>query len=209
MSVTETKTIWRLKGTGYEFCNCQPGCTCNFSGFPTSADGSCKAAVATRIVEGYCGDVILSGIDAVAIVDWPSAIHEGGGRAFFVVPPEVSDEQLDAMAKIFTGQLGGMPWEILGGTFDVAGVIRAPIEITGEGIESGFSIPGVGEAKGTSLRNPVTGEPHGAAIVLDQGFIWKRGDCGQGSFHVEAEDITLDFSDSNWILYDFDWTNED
>jgi len=208
MTATEAKTAWRLKGKGYEFCNCQPGCTCNFSGFPTSADGSCKAAVANHIEEGHCGDVDLSGIDAVAILDWPKAIHDGGGKAIFVVPPEVSEEQLGALAQIFTGQLGGMPWEILGGTFEVAGVVRAPVNITDNGLESGFSIPGVGEAKGSMLKNPVTGEPHGVAIVLDTGFIWKRGDCGQGSFHVEAEGVNLEFSDSNWILYDFDWTNQ-
>jgi hypothetical protein len=45
----------------------------------------------------------------VAILDWPSAIHDGGGKAVFVVPEEVTEEQLGAMAQIFTGQLGGMP----------------------------------------------------------------------------------------------------
>ncbi len=208
MSITETRTEWRLKGKGYEFCNCQPGCTCNFSGFPTSADGSCKAAVATRISEGHCGELDLSGIDAVAIIDWPKAIHDGGGKAIFVVPPEVSDEQLGAMAQIFTGELGGMPWEILGTTYEVAGVVRAAVNITDDGINSGFSIPGVGEAKGTTLKNPVTDEPHGVSIVLDQGFIWKKGDCGQGSFNVEAEGISLSFENSNWIYYEFDWTNQ-
>ncbi|HUF34081.1 MAG TPA: DUF1326 domain-containing protein [Acidimicrobiales bacterium] len=208
MTTTETKTEWRLKGKGYEFCNCQPGCTCNFSGFPTSADGSCKAAVATRVSEGNCGEIDLSGIDAVAILDWPSAIHDGGGKAIFVVPPEVSEEQLGAMAQIFTGELGGMPWEILGTTFEVAGVVRAPVNITDDGINSGFSIPGVGEAKGATLKNPVTDEPHGVSIVLDQGFIWKKGDCGQGSFNVEAEGISMSFENSNWIYYEFDWTNQ-
>ena len=209
MSVTETTTTWRLKGTGYEFCNCQPGCTCNFNGFPTSPDGSCKAAVANRITEGNCGDVDLSGVTALMIIDWPKAIHDGNGKAVFVVPPEVSDQQLDALAKIYTGQLGGMPWAILGTTYEVAGVVRADVDLDDDGINSGFRVPGVGEAKGTTLKNPVTGEDHRVAIVLDQGFIWKRGDCGQGSFDVEAAGIHLSFKDSNWILYDFDWTNEE
>lgn len=208
MTATETTTAWRLRGKGYEFCNCQPGCTCNFSGFPTSADGSCKAAVANSIEEGHCGDVDLSGINAVAILDWPGAIHDGNGKAVFVVPPAVTDEQLGCMAQIFTGQLGGLPWSILGTTFEVAGVVRADVEIDDDGINSGFRAAGVGEARGTSLKNPVTGEEHGVAIDLAEGFIWKRGDCGQGSFHVEAEGIHLDFTDSNWILYDFDWTNQ-
>jgi len=208
MSVTETTTTtWRLKGTGYEFCNCQPGCTCNFNGFPTSSDGSCKAAVANQITEGNCGDVDLSGVTALMIIDWPKAIHDGNGKAVFVVPPEVSDEQLGALAQIYTGQLGGMPWEILGTTYEVAGVVRADVELNDAGIDSGFRVPGVGEAKGTTLKNPVTGEDHRVAIVLEEGFIWKRGDCGQGSFDVDAEGIHLSFKDTNWILYDFDWTN--
>jgi hypothetical protein len=209
MSVTATTTAWRLKGIGYEFCNCQPGCTCNFSGYPTSSDGSCKAAVANRITEGQCGDVDLSGVTALMIIDWPKAIHDGDGRAVFVVPPAVSDAQLDALAQIYTGQLGGMPWEILGTTYGVVGVVRAEVNLDDDGIYSGFSVPGVGEAKGTTLKNPVTGEEHRAAIVLETGFIWKRGDCGQGTFDVEAEGIHLSFEDSNWIYYDFDWTNSE
>jgi hypothetical protein len=208
-SSAETTTTWRLAGRGYEFCNCQPGCTCNFSGFPTSPDGSCKAAVANHFTRGHCGDVDLSGITALAIIDWPKAIHDGGGKVVFVVPPGVSDEQLGCLAQIYTGELGGLPWSILGTTYEVAGVVRADIELDDNGIKSGFRVPGVGQASGTALKNPVTGEEHGVAIVLDEGFIWKRGDCGQGSFEVEAEDIHLSFEDTNWILYDFDWTNQE
>jgi hypothetical protein len=208
MTTTETTTAWRLKGKGYEFCNCQPGCTCNFSGFPTSPDGSCKAAVATHILEGHCGDLELNDIKAVAILDWPRAIHDGDGRAVFVVPPAVSDEQLGCLAQIFTGQLGGLPWSILGTTFEVTGVVRAEVDIDEAGMHSGFTIPGVGQARGTTLKNPVTGDDHLVTIDLDQGFIWKRGDCGQGSFEVEAEGIHLKFDDSNWIFYEFDWTNQ-
>lgn len=209
MTTTETTTQYRLTGKGYEFCNCQPGCTCNFSGFPTSQDGSCKAAVGTHIVEGHCGDVALNDIKAVAIIDWPKAIHDGNGKAIFVVPPAVTDEQLGCLAQIFTGQLGGLPWSILGTTFEVAGVVRAEVDIDDDGINSGFRIPGVGEARGTTLKNPVTGEDHHAAIVLEHGFIWKRGDCGQGNFDVEAEGIHLSFENSNWILYEFDWSNQE
>lgn len=209
MEATEVQTEWRLTGKGYEFCNCQPGCTCNFSGFPTSPDGSCKAAVGTRIESGHCGDVDLSGVVALAIIDWPKAIHDGGGKAVFVVPPAVADEQLGAMAQIFTGQLGGLPWSILGSTYEVAGVVRQDVDIDDNGMHSGFTVPGVGQGKGTTLKNPVTGEDHLVAIDLDQGFIWKRGECGQGSFEVEAEGIHLSFEDSNMILYDFDWTNRE
>ncbi len=206
-SDTATQTKWSLKGTGYEFCNCNPGCTCNFSGFPTSSDGSCKAFVGNVIKQGHCGDVDLSGLTVAAIIDWPKAIHEGGGKAVFVVPPAVSDEQLGVLAQIFTGQLGGMPWEILGTTYEVAGLVRSEVVVNEAGPRSSIEIPGVGRATGDTLKNPVTGEDNNVAIELETGFIWKRGDCGQGSFQVAAEGLALDFANSNWIHYEFDWGN--
>lgn len=202
-----TATQWSLKGTGYEFCNCAPGCTCNFAGFPSSSDGSCKAFVATTIERGRSGDVDLSGLTVAGVFDWPKAIHDGGGKAVFVVPPSVTDEQLGELAKIFTGQLGGMPWEILGTTYQVGGVVRSDIKVTEAGRRSAVEVPGVGQAKGDTLKNPVTGEDNNVDIELESGFIWKRGRCGQGSFRVEAEGIKLDFENTNWIHYDFDWHN--
>ena len=200
-------TSWSLTGVGYEFCNCQPGCTCNFSGFPTSADNSCKALVANVITSGRCGDVDLSGVTAASILDWPQAIHDGGGKAVFVVNPGTTEEQVNALAQIYTGQLGGEPWSILSTTFEVAGLVTAAITIDDNGIDSSVTIEGVGQASGRSLRNPVTDEPHEAHIVMPDGFIWKDGLCGVGSFEASAEGLQLDFSDTNWIRYDFDWHN--
>lgn len=200
-------TRWTISGVGYEYCNCNPGCTCNFSGFPSSPDGSCKALVANVIREGRCGDVDLAGVTAVAIVDWPKAIHDGNGRAVFVVAPETTEEQIGALSQIYTGALGGMPWEILGTTYEVAGLVKAPITISDAGIDSAVEIEGVGRAEGRSLRNPVTDELHEAHISLPDGFIWTDGNCGVGSFNASAEGLTLEFTDSNWIHYEFNWSN--
>ena len=205
---TQQRTAYHLTGTGYEFCGCAPGCTCNFSGFPSSSDGSCKALVGNVFTTGRCGDVDLTGLTAVAVMDWPKAIHDGGGRAVFVVPPETTDEQVGALSQIYTGQLGGMPWEILGTTFEVVGLVKAPISVTGEGLDVVMTIDGVGTARGTYFTNPVTGERHEARIVLPDGFIWSDGNCGVGSFSVEAEGVAMAFKDSNWIRYEFDWTNQ-
>lgn len=206
--LTEQATEWSLKGLGYEFCNCAPGCTCNFSGMPSSEDGSCRALVINAIQEGRCGDIDLSGVTAAALLDWPHAIHDGGGTAVFVVPPETTEEQVGVLAQIFTGQLGGNPWAILGTTFEVGGLVKAPIDISGEGMAIDVEIPGIASAHGDMLRNPVTGDPHEAHIVLPTGFIWKDGNCGVGSFQAEAEGVSLRFDDSNWILYEFDWAHD-
>lgn len=205
--MTEPATQWDMKGTGYEFCNCDFGCGCNFGGFPNSRDGSCRALVGLLIARGRCGNVSLDGVKCAAIVEWPKAIHEGNGRAVFVVDPATTEEQIGAMAQIFTGKLGGPPWELLGPTFEVVGLEKAPITVEGQGRKSTFRIEGIGEGRGDTFKNPVTGEDHLAEVVLPSGFIWKRGECGVGAFQVKAGPLNLSFDRTNWILYEFDWSN--
>lgn len=200
-------TPWELRGQGYEFCNCDFGCGCNFGGVPNSKDGSCRAMVGMHITRGSCGTTDLSGLKCAAIVNWPKAIHEGNGKCAFVVEPTASDAQIDALAQICTGKLGGLPWELLGPTMEVVGLVKAKITIDGEGPRSTFRIDGVGEARGDTFKNPVTGEPHMATVELPDGFIWKRGMCGSGTFSASAAGVSVDFKNTNWILYDFEWSN--
>lgn len=65
--------------------------------------------------------------------------------------------------------------------------------ITAEGLDARVDIANVGSASGRYLANPVTGERHEARIVLPEGFIWKDGNCGVGSFAVSAEGLDLSF----------------
>ena len=200
-------TQWYMKGKGYEFCNCAFGCGCNFAGVPNSKDGSCRAMVGCHILEGKSGGVDLSGVKCAALVEWPKAIHEGNGKAVFVVDPATTDQQIEQLAQIFTGKLGGLPWELLGPTFEVAGLEKAKITIKGEGRRSTFTMEGIGEARGSAFINPVTGEEHEANVDLPDGFIWKKGECGQGTFKAKAGAVSLDFDKTNWIYYEFDWSN--
>jgi len=163
--------------------------------------------VGNDILQGSCGDVDLSGVKTVAVIDWPKAIHDGDGRAVFIVEPETSEEQISALSQIYTGQLGGDPWGILGTTFSVTGLVKAPISFQGSGMKTQMTAEGFGRATGDAFKNPVTGDEHQAQIVLPDGFIWTKGECGVGTFEVEAEGIHLNFTDTNWILYEFDWSN--
>jgi hypothetical protein len=160
-----------------------------------------------HVLSGSCGEVDLSGVKCAAVVDWPKAIHEGNGRCVFVVDPATTDAQVNALAQICTGKLGGMPWEILGTTFEVIGLQKAPITITGEGRKSTFIAEGIGEGRGKAFKNPVTGEEHLANVDLPDGFIWKRGECGQGTYRASANGINIGEENSNWIYYEFDWSN--
>lgn len=207
MTTETATTTWTLKGTGYEFCNCDFGCGCNFGGFPNSKDGSCQALIGFDISEGTSGGVDLSGVKCAAVVAWPKAIHEGNGKCVFVVDPSTTEEQVGQLAQIFTGQLGGMPWELLGTTFEVVGLEKAKITIEGNGPASTFTVDGIAEGRGAAFKNPVTGEDHFANIDLPNGFIWTKGECGQGTHHAKAGEVSVGAENSNWILYGFDWPN--
>lgn len=204
---TSQKTRWHLKGHGYEFCNCDFGCGCNFGGFPSSKDGSCRAFVGLDVSRGACDGVDLSGLKCAGVFVWPKALHEGNGKVVFVVEPSTNEKQIEALASIFTGKLGGMPWEILGPTFEVAGLVKARITIEGSGRKSTFRAEGVGEGRGDTFKNPVTGEEHLADVHLPNGFIWRKGECGQGSFRAAAEGLSVAADKTNWIYYEFDWSN--
>jgi hypothetical protein len=110
---TATKARWQMSGQGYEFCNCDFGCGCNFGGFPNSKDGSCRALVGFSVTKGRCGDTDLAGVKGAGIFVCPKAIHEGNGKAAFIVEPATTDKQVEVLSQIFTGQLGGLPWELL------------------------------------------------------------------------------------------------
>jgi hypothetical protein len=204
---TQTTTAWQMRGRGYEFCNCDFGCGCNFGGFPNSRDGSCRALVGTEILSGSCGAVDLSGVRCAAIVAWPRAIHEGNGECVFLVDPSTTDEQVAALGQIFSGELGGMPWELLGPTFRVVGLHKVPITIEGEGRKRTFRAEGIAEGRGDTLKNPVTGEDHLVNVDLPDGFIWKHGECGAGSFEASASGVSIRGDNTNWIFYEFDWSN--
>jgi hypothetical protein len=206
MATTATAR-WNLTGQGYEFCNCDFGCGCNFGGFPNSKDGSCHALVGLHVARGRCGDVDLSGVKCAGVYAWPRAIHEGNGKVAFVVDPATTDAQVNALAQIFTGKLGGMPWEVLGPTAEVVGLVKARITIEGSGRKSTFRAEGVGEGRGDTFKNPVTGEEHLAEVHLPSGFIWKKGECGEGSFRAAAAGVSVGAEKTNWILYGFDWSN--
>src|SRR5687768_14772776 len=100
-----------------------------------------------------------------------------------------------------------MAWGAAGARVDVVGLTKAKITIEGSGRKSTFRIEGIGEARGEALKNPVTGEDHIVNVDLPTGFIWKKGEAGQGSFHASAAGLSVDFKKTNWIYYHYDWSN--
>lgn len=200
---------YRITTHHLETCNCNHGCGCQFGGFP-DRDG-CESILGYEIIEGSYGDVDLAGVRAVEAAAWPGAIHEGGGRAVLFVDEKATDEQVEALVAILSGQAGGMPWEALATTIDrVDGPIRAPIEMTVDGRRSTFRVPGFVEVDMRPLENPVSGEEQDVHITYPSGgLMWDDGAIGTtGTMRLEYEDFRMEHPGGFAAYATPTWTNQ-
>jgi hypothetical protein len=199
-TATTTSQIpnWNFKADYVETCNCEYGCPCNFSGFPTY--GNCSAIILYHIKSGSYGDTKLDGLDFITAVSWPKAIHEGNGTALLLVTNKANDEQRKALMQIASGQAkGDGPFALFAGTFsrflDPQFVdINAKID----GRKSSFSVPGIVNVETESFTNPVTGEEQDTKIQIPKGFIWKLADAAKSKvMSIKYPEMNYDHSGKN------------
>ena len=137
---------WQLAVDYVETCNCDFGCPCNFSGYPS--DGFCEALVGYHVRQGRFGRTRLDGLDVIYAVAWPRAIHQGGGTMRLYVSENASPEQRDALVRIFSGEAQGSgPFVLFRGTLaHVEDPVFTPIEFKADGRRSWFRVPNACEA---------------------------------------------------------------
>ena len=204
-----TKTPYRVTLHWLETCNCDPGCNCNFGGFPDH--GFCQGLIGMQIIEGNYGSVNLAGVKAVLAAKWPKAIHEGHGQAAVFVDQSASPQQVEGLGTILSGKAGGLPWEILATTIEsIEGPILKPIEMTIDGRRSSFRIPGILEASLTPLKNPVTGEETEVHIVFPKGgLIWNDGDTATTDrMKIDHGEISFEHLKQSAFYAVAEWTNQ-
>lgn len=197
---------WRIKAKYYEACNCELGCPCNMSGFPTY--GACEGAVAFAVSEGEKDGVDLAEAKVAAAAKWPGAIHEGNGT--LVVFIDATEEQQPALVSILTAEDPGLPWEILASTMtDIHGPFFESIEITDAEGSPRIKVGDRYDVAWQAFSSPVTGERHEPHIVLKDGFIFQDGLIGTTStFRIDADGVTLEHPGKNSYLADVEWSSE-
>jgi hypothetical protein len=176
---------WKIKGPKIASCSCDYGCPCEFNGRPTH--GLCEGLEAHRIDEGWFGDVRLDGLIVAARFRWPGAVHEGGGTVQGAISAHASDEPRNALFQIVEGKeqesttLFNIYNSKIENEFDQ---VFADIEFTCDlkQVTGEFSVPGMMKMGLEPIRNPVTGVPHLAKIVLPEGFEFRQGDMASGTF---------------------------
>jgi hypothetical protein len=152
---------WNLAGTYFESCSCNVPCPCTASlNLPADQD-YCRALLAFNLTSGDVEGVDVGGVGVAMIVDAPQVMAEGGWNVGLYIDDSASDEQAEALGRVFSGELGGPP-EALGPLLgEFLGVERAPIEFHEDGLTHSVKI---GDAVDIELEDVVSfgnesGEP--------------------------------------------------
>lgn len=111
-------TEWRLRGSYFESCNCDPICPCrriDGRAGGRSTHGVCMGLLSWLVAEGHAGDLDLGGL-AVALASWYDDDEAGSPWRFVLYVDDRCDErQREVLEAIFVGRLGGsalvhFPW---------------------------------------------------------------------------------------------------
>jgi hypothetical protein len=200
MSSTTTQIPqWGMKADYVETCNCDYGCPCNFSGFPTG--GFCSALVLYHIQKGgYGQNIRLDGLDAIYAASWPKAIHEGNGTLQLFITKKADEQQRKALVSIMSGQVGGEgPFTLFAGTMKyVLDPQFVDINVNIDGKKSTFSVPSIIDVQTESFTNPVTGKEQDTRVGLPNGFIWKVAEAAKSKImRITSPNLNFDHSGQN------------
>jgi hypothetical protein len=122
---------YRLAGTYVAHCDCKQVCACAVDGPPTGRDGQCRGLLVHEVRDGNLDGTDLSGVLVAMAYMAPSNISAGNLKVGIVVGNEASDEQAEALGRIFKGDAGGMFGDFQPLFGEWLGVERADISFSG------------------------------------------------------------------------------
>jgi hypothetical protein len=109
---------WRIRGTYFESCNCDPICPCRrIDGVAggRSTHGECLGVLSWLIEDGAAEDVPLGGLPVALAIRYSDDEPGSPWTWVLYLDERASEEQRAALEEIFTGRLGGdaerhFPW---------------------------------------------------------------------------------------------------
>jgi hypothetical protein len=125
---------WSIKGTYFETCSCELMCPCNLSFDHGATYDYCRVTLVFSIREGEVEGTDVAGRKLAVIADSPKVMTEGNWRLGVFVDDGASDEQMDGLVKVFSGQLGGPMAGIAPLVGEMLGVERVPFEVREDGL---------------------------------------------------------------------------
>src|SRR5690349_17382892 len=99
---------WHVEGTYFENCNCDFACPCTVTSFVSpGTEDRCKVVLAFHVTGGEVDGLDVSGRSVALVADAPPQMVEGNWKVGLIVDDKASKEQVDKLAGVFSGQLGG------------------------------------------------------------------------------------------------------
>ncbi|MFE9105576.1 DUF1326 domain-containing protein [Actinomadura geliboluensis] len=216
--MTETTGIprWHVAGDWFDVCKCTIPCPCTYAQSPTYGD--CDGVLAWRIREGRYGEVPLDGLNVLMLGSFVGNVwgeHSDAYAAVFL-DERADDAQRAALGKIFGGEAGGWPAQLVGMLApEVRGLEFSPVTISvDEDLATwGAEVPGQVVARAEALTGPTTPEgarvqtlnPPGAETGPGQVATWGRAITDR----ADAYGFSWEWDGRSSKHIPFDWTGPD
>ena len=168
---------WSLKGSYVETCSCDLICPCNASFDHGATYDFCRVTLVFAIREGEINGTEVGGLNVAAIADTPKVMTDGNWRLGLFVDERASDEQMEKLVGVFSGELGGPMAAIAPLIGEMLGVERAPIEVVDDGLRHAVR---VGDVIDFEIKDIVPfGVENGQPVRFE------------GMFHPAASNLTI------------------
>jgi hypothetical protein len=139
-AIREVTVSWNLKGTYFETCSCDLMCPCNMSFDHGATYDYCRVTLVFNITEGEIEGTDVAGLKVAVIADTPKVMTEGNWKLGMFVDENASDEQMEKLAGVLSGQMGGPMAGLAPLVGEVLGVERAPIDVVEDGLTHSVKI---------------------------------------------------------------------
>ncbi len=183
---------WKLEGHYFESCTCDLVCPCIFLAPPSK--GFCEAFLGWHIEKGYMDDTDLSRLNVAAWLHAPGLLTDGGWKFALYIDDKASEDQKNALQKIYGGEAGGHPAVIASLVGEVMGVHSAAITISGDAKSKTLKVDGTGELTVNALEGedggPVVVHNHPLAVAPGNDIIVHKSVKGEYSGHGKQWQIS-------------------
>jgi hypothetical protein len=134
---------WSVEGTYFENCNCTFACPCTVTTFATPATQErCQVVLAFHVSSGQVDGTDVSGRSVAVVADAPAQMLNGNWRVGLLIDDKASKEQVDKLAGVFSGQMGGPMAALAPLIAEVLGIEQKPIDFKDAGRKHHLKIGG-------------------------------------------------------------------
>jgi hypothetical protein len=125
---------WIIEGTYFENCNCDFACPCTVTSFASpGTEDRCQVILNYHIDRGEIDGVDVSGHSVSVVADAPAKMLDGNWRVGLLIDDKASKAQVDKLAGVFSGQMGGPMASLAPLIGEVLGIEQHPIEYRDSG----------------------------------------------------------------------------